>query len=407
MSERARIDAGVSGTARGNVGEVLAAALRLGLTSFGGPIAHLGYFRADYVVRRKWLSEGAFAELVGLCQFLPGPASSQLGFAIGWVRAVAAGALAAWLGFTLPSALLMLGFARLAPELGGPLGMAIVHGLKLAAVAVVAQAVIGMARTLAPDLRRRLIALAATAAMLVAASPALQLLVIAAGAGAGLLLCRTGPSGADVAPLRTPGRRAGVAALLLFAILLGGALLAAGEGGWGGLTAIFVRAGALVFGGGHVVLPLLREGLVPAWLSDSAFLAGYGAAQALPGPLFAVASDLGAAAMPQAPVAAAVLATLAIFAPGLLLVTGALAFGSGLRARPGVRRAMAGANAAVVGLLAAALYDPLGTSSIARPLDLAIAAAALLLLLRFRTPPIAVVLLCVGASVALTIAASP
>lgn len=376
-------------------------ALRLGLTSFGGPIAHLGYFRDEYVTRRGWLDDHAFSEFVGLCQFLPGPASSQVGFAIGWMRAGALGALASWLAFTLPSALLMFAFALASRTFHGPIAGAAVHGLKVAAVSIVAQALIGMARVLTPDLRRIAIAGAAAAVMLVTANPALQVIFIAAGAVAGLLFCEEGRTAVQHRVGRAPTRALGIAAFALFAALLVSLPLLARLSPWLAIGDVFYRAGALVFGGGHVVLPLLRQGLVPQWMNDATFLSGYGAAQAVPGPLFSIASYLGAAANPNSAAIGSALATGAIFLPGLLLVTGSLAFRQRIMGNRWARRAMAGVNAVVVGILAAALYDPLWTTGIAGVPDIVMAVGGLLLLLRFKTPPILVVSLCVIASVAL------
>ena len=384
----------------GSAGEVFIAALRLGVTSFGGPIAHLGYFRHEYVVRRRWLDDHAFTEIVGLCQFLPGPASSQVGFAIGWLRAGPRGALAAWTAFTFPSVLLMLALAWASGSFHGPLADAVVHGLKIAAVAVVAQAVIGMARTMTPDLRRMAIAVLAASAMLLAAGPSLQVLVIAAGALAGIAICKPDQVMPHREIGRVPTRRLGLVAFALFALLLLALPMVAQHGRWLGLVDIFYRSGALVFGGGHVVLPLLRDGLVPQWLDPSRFLAGYGAAQALPGPLFSIAGYLGAVASPGSMAFGALAATAAIFLPGLLLVTGALAFRGPIMGNRRARRAIAGVNAAVVGMLAAALYDPLWTSAIASIGDFLVAALGLLLLVRWRTPPILMVGLCVIVSAA-------
>lgn len=375
------------------------AALRLGLTSFGGPVAHLGYFRHEYVERRRWLDDHAYSELIGLCQFLPGPASSQVGFAIGWLRAGPLGALAAWLGFTIPSALLMFAFALASGSLHGPLADAAIHGLKLAAVAIVAQAVIGMARTLTPDLPRGAIASVAAAAILFTGNPVAQLIVIAGGGLAGLLWCAPEPRTAQHSMGREPKRRTGVLALTAFAVLLVSLPVLASWNRWFGFAEVFYRSGALVFGGGHVVLPLLREGLVPQWLSDPAFLGGYGAAQAVPGPLFSIAGYLGALARPEAALAGSALATFAIFLPGLLLVTGALAFRQRVMGSESARRAMLGVNAAVVGILAAALYDPLWTAGVRSIMDAIIAASGLLLLLFVKPSPILIVGLCVLSSI--------
>ena len=388
----------------GTPGEVLRAFLRLGLTSFGGPIAHIGYFRHELVLRRRWLDEAHFGDLVALCQFLPGPASSQVGFALGLLRGGPLGALAAWCGFTLPSAILLVAFAYLAGELGGTAGQALIHGLKLVAVAVVAQAVWGMAQGLAPDRPRSAIAVAAILLVL-AGGPLGQVGAIALGAAAGLLLCRAAPAAAGHR-LRFPlSRQAGAVALVLFFALLIGMPWLAGRSGAGGLASFdaFYRSGALVFGGGHVVLPLLRTAVVdPGWVSPDAFLAGYGAAQAVPGPLFTFAAYLGAI-MGPAPngLLGAAVALVAIFLPGLLLLIGALPFWDVLRARPAAQAAMRGANAAVVGVLGAALYDPVWTSAVATPVDFALAVAGFVLLTVWRTPPLVVVVAISAASVAL------
>jgi len=372
----------------GSPTEVFLAFLVLGLTAFGGPVAHLGYFREAFVVRRRWLDEEAYADLVALCQFLPGPASSQVGFVLGWRRAGFPGAMAAWSAFTLPSALLLVLVAAGADALAGPAGAGLLHGLKLAAVAVVAQAVWSMARTLTPDPTRA--GIAAAALVTLTTGPAGQVAAIAGGALAGMWLCRAGLS-APAAALRCPiSRRTGVVALALFVALPVLAALAALTGSpAAALFGAVYRAGALVFGGGHVVLPLLEAEVVrPGWIGADAFLAGYGAAQAVPGPLFTVAAYLGALAAPgPGGIAGAALCLAAIFLPGLLLVTGVLPFWEGLRDRPGMRMALRGANAAVVGLLAAALWHPLGTGAILAPTDFAVALAGVAALTVAGTPP--------------------
>lgn len=380
----------------GGAGEVFLAFLKLGLTAFGGPAAHIGYFRETFVVRRRWLDDAAFADLVALAQFLPGPASSQTGLAIGLLRAGPLGALAAWAGFTLPSAVLMVLFAYGVAHFGGGLGQGWLHGLKAVAVAVVAQAVIGMARTLSPDLPRAGIALVAAA--LVLALPAMpgQLCALVFGAAAGLAALARPPLSGE-APMPAVGRGAGAAMVMLAVALLAGLPLAASLSGSPALALAdaFYRAGALVFGGGHVVLPLLQSALVgPGRLAQDVFLAGYGAAQALPGPLFTLAAYLGAA-MPQAPngLAGAALGLVFIFLPGALLMMGVLPFWHSLRASARARAALTGINAAVVGLLAAALYDPVWRSGIRGPADLALAAAAFLALSYGRAPPWLVVIL--------------
>lgn len=377
--------------------EVLVVATRLGLTSFGGPVAHLGYFRNEYVVRRRWLDEQTYADVVALCQFLPGPASSQVGITVGIFRAGLLGGLAAWLGFTLPSAtalvLFALGIRGLDLSAAGWL-----LGLKIAAVAVVAQAVWGMARTLCPDRERASIAI--VAALIVTAWPTAwsQVLVIVVAGLVGLrLLPGSGDAGAPHA--RVPfGRPLGLAALALFFALLvalpilryltGSPALAVFDG--------FYRAGALVFGGGHVVLPLLQAEVVPpGWVSNEQFLAGYGAAQAVPGPLFTLAAYLGAVmrSWPNGWLGG-LIALVGIFLPGALLLIGTLPFWDALRARPAFRAALRGINAAVVGLLLAALYQPVWTSAIHAPADFALALAAFGLLTLWGAPPWLVVAFC-------------
>jgi chromate transporter len=385
----------------GTAAEVLRAFLRLGLTSFGGPIAHLGYFRTEFVERRRWLEEGAFADLVALCQFLPGPASSQVGFALGLRRAGLAGGIAAWCGFTLPSAALMLAFAYGAPAIAASrLGAGALHGLKLVAVAVVAQAVWGMARTLAPDRPRASVATLAALLTLFIPGSAGQVAAILFGAIVGMVWPgRDGPAAAERAT--APARRGNAGSVLCLALFA--ALLLLGPLGRAvpafALFEAFYRAGALVFGGGHVVLPLLRGTVVArGWVSDGAFLAGYGAAQAVPGPLFSFAAYLGAVI---AGVPGAILALAGLFLPGLLILGGMLPFWDALRARPQAQAALRGVNAAVVGVLGAALYDPVWTSSVARPADFALALAGFVLLTAWRVPPLLVVALGAAAGMAL------
>jgi chromate transporter len=375
--------------------EVLLVFLKLGLSCFGGPIAHIGYFRGEFVVRRRWLDESAYADVVALCQFLPGPASSQVGFSIGLMRAGYLGAAAAWTGFTLPSAILLVLFAYGAGNLHGAIGTGLLHGLKLVAVAIVAQAVWGMARTLCPDRERASIAAIAALIILFSGASLAQIGAIVFGGAAGLWLCRNGLPG-EPGHLAVPvSRRAGVVALIAFFVLLGGlpllVTLAVAPGA--ALFEAFYRSGALVFGGGHVVLPLLREAFVtPGWVSDDAFLAGYGAAQAVPGPLFTFAAYLGAIANPPPHgVAGGVVGLIGIFLPGILVLLGTLPFWDGLRRKTGAQAMMRGVNAAVVGLLGAALYNPVWTSSVHAPADLGIALVGFVLLMAWRAPPLVVV----------------
>ena len=372
---------------------VFAVFLRLGLTSFGGPIAHLGYYRTEFVERRRWLSEAAYADLVALCQLLPGPASSQVGFAVGLSRGGLLGGVAAWLGFTLPSAVAMVLFAQGAAALTGPLSAGMLHGLQVAAVAVVAQAVWSMAVSLCPDRPRATIAVVATLIVTAAPTAIGQIAAILAGAAAGAWLCREVPAADRSARLSIPVPRSlAVAALAVFALLLIGLPIAAAvsPGPALAMTTAFYRAGALVFGGGHVVLPLLHASVVePGWVSEDAFLSGYGAAQAVPGPLFTFAAYLGA--MMTGWVGAA-LCLVAIFLPGLLLVVGVLPFWASLGRGALMRASLRGVNAAVVGVLLGALYDPVWTKGIGGPADFALALVAFALLVIWKAPPWLVVL---------------
>ena len=382
----------------GSPAEVFRVFLKLGLTSFGGPIAHLGYFRDELVMRRKWIDEASFVDLVALCQFLPGPASSQVGFSLGVLRGKGLlGGLAAWLGFTMPSAVILLAFALGAGAFTGPIAEGFLHGLKLVAVAVVAQAVWGMTRTLTPDRTRAAIALAAIAVVVIVGGAFGQIAAIAAGAVAGLAFCR---SEAKVVSgqLRFPvSRQGGAFALVLFAACF--IVPVIGQGNQAvALFEAFYRSGALVFGGGHVVLPLLQaEVVAPHWVTDETFLAGYGLTQAVPGPLFTFAAYLGAVMQPTPNgIAGSAIALVAIFLPGLLLVYGMLPFWDELRSRQSMQAAMRGANAAVVGILGLALYKPIWTSAVLTPRDFALAVGGFLLLAVWKAPSWVVVLLLAG-----------
>jgi len=392
---------------RGSAREVLLVFLRLGLTSFGGPIAHLGYFHDEFVSRRRWLDEKTYADLVALCQFLPGPASSQVGVAIGLSRAGYAGALAAWLGFTTPSAIAMVLFAFGVGALGNALGGGWLHGLKVAAVAVVAQAVLAMMRSLTPDRARATLAVAATALVLAVPTAWGQIGAIIISGLVGLAMFRGAPPADHVSLPHPVSRTVGAVALaVFFALLLGLPLLAAAIPSQGlTLFEAFYRAGSLVFGGGHVVLPLLQAAVVPpGWVTNDAFLAGYGAAQAVPGPLFTFAAYLGAVmGPPPNGWAGAGICLIAIFLPSFLLVIGALPFWEELRRRAAAQAALAGVNAAVVGLLLAALYNPVWTAGITSAGDFALAVAAFLLLFMWQTPPWLVVALCAAGGAALAL----
>lgn len=363
--------------------------LRMGCQCFGGPVAHLGYFRDEFVIRRRWLDERTYVDLVALCQFLPGPSSSQVGMGIGLIKAGLPGVLAAWVGFTLPSALLMLAFAYGMLETGDALGTGWLQGLKVMAVAVVAQAVWGMARTLCPDRTRQGFAVVAAILVLAWPGPAGQLVAIGFGALFGRLILKGGAS-ADGALTLSIGRRTGVAALALFFVLLAGLPIAVAAFQDQSLAVFdsFFRAGSLVFGGGHVLLPLLQAHVVPpGWVDADTFLAGYGAAQALPGPLFSIAAYLGAVMRPEGGVVLALLCLLAIFLPSFLLLVGALPFWNALRARPGVQSALMGVNAAVVGLLIAVLFDPVWTGTVHGTADFVLLLIAFGALTVLRLPP--------------------
>jgi chromate transporter len=381
---------------KGSVLEVLGAATRLGLTCFGGPIAHLGYFREEYVVKRKWLDENSYADLVALAQFLPGAASSKVGISIGILRAGLAGGLAAWLGFTLPSALLLAGVAVGLRDVSGD-AIDLLHGLKVVAVAVVAQAVWGMAKNLAPDRARATIAFVSAAAVFMLPTAIGQVAVIGVAGFVGWRWLREGPVN-RVVPMqvRVPKWLGLTSWVLLFGLLI---TLPIGRSQSSSQSLAmfdsFYRSGSLVFGGGHVVLPLLQAEVIPTgWVSNDQFLAGYGIAQAVPGPLFTFAAYLGAASGP-APNGAlgGLLALFAIFLPSMLITLGALPWWGSLRSRPGAQAALRGVNAAVVGLLLAALYNPVWTSAILRPADFVLALCAFGLLAIWHCPPWIVVAL--------------
>ncbi len=389
--------------------EVLRVFAWLGVSCFGGPIAHIGYFRSEFVTKRGWLGERAYADLVALCQFAPGPASSQVGFSVGLIRAGWPGGLAAWCGFTLPSAVLMTAFAFGAGALtNSRVGAGLLHGLKLVAVAIVAQAIWGMAASLCPDRQRASIASVALVLVVLVSGSLGQVAAILIGALAGLALCRDAPGQVQAtAPEALPlviSPRAGGVFLALFVVLL----LVTPElyrlGGGEALFGAMYRSGALVFGGGHVVLPLLRQAVVaPGWVDDNAFLAGYGAAQALPGPLFTYSAYLGAVArLPPGGILGAVIALFGIFIPGILILLGMLPFWEALRRRVWAQALMRGVNAAVVGVLGAALYSLVWVSAVQRAADFAIAAVGFVLLMAWRAPPLVVVVLTAAAGIAET-----
>jgi chromate transporter len=399
---------GKAAAGHGTFLEVLGTFARLGVSSFGGPVAHLGYFREDIVRRRGWVDEQTYADLIGLCQFLPGPASSQVGMSLGIMRAGIPGALAAWLGFTLPSAVALTLFAYLTRGEGSAANAGWLHGLMLVAVAVVAQAVWGMGRTLTPDAPRATLAIAAAIVALLLPAGFTQVAIIAVAGLAGWLLFRRTASTPETARplLRVPVPRGlAIACLVAFAVLLVGLPFLAQLTNPHALAlfASMYRSGALVFGGGHVVLPLLQASVVePGWVTSTQFLAGYGAAQAVPGPLFTFSAYLGAVEGPEPNGGAgAAIALVGIFLPSFLLVVGVLPFWNSLRARGDFQAALRGINAAVVGLLLAALYQPVWTSTVKTPLDFAVALAAFGLLVWWKVPLWVVVVLAALAGVAL------
>ncbi|MEW9670539.1 chromate transporter [Ammoniphilus sp. 3BR4] len=375
----------------GSLMEVLGVSTKLGLTSFGGPIAHLGYFHDEYIRRRKWMDERSYADLVALCQFLPGPASSQVGIGIGVMRAGLLGGIAAWIGFTLPSVIALVLFAFLLQ--GFDVGNAgWIHGLKLVAVAIVAHAVLGMGQKLTPDRNRATIAIIAATITLLWQTAISQVVVIVAAGIIGLLLYKNSKI-PDLPEMRVPiGRSVAVISLVLFFLLLFGLPLIRNlaSSHWLAVFDSFYRAGSLVFGGGHVVLPLLEREVVPTgWLNKEDFLAGYGATQAVPGPLFTFAAYLGAI---MGGWLGAIVATVGIFLPAFLLVIGTLPFWDTLRRKPNIQGALVGVNAAVVGILLAALYDPIWISTILSPIDFALASILFIMLVFWKTPPWVVVI---------------
>ncbi|MBP1841943.1 chromate transporter [Rhizobium petrolearium] len=388
---------------RGSAGEVFAAFLKLGLTSFGGPIAHLGYFRDELVLRRKWIDDKGYADLVALSQFLPGPASSQVGFALGLLRGGPLGAFAAWTAFTLPSAILLVLFAYGAAAFGGPIGGGIITGLKIVAVAIVAQAVWGMARNLCPDRERATIALGAVLIIVFMTGVLGQAAAIAAGAVAGLVYCRNHQAEITRHIEFPVSRLFGAISLSLFIALLVGLPIVTSATSSQGFSVFdsFYRAGSLVFGGGHVVLPLLETEVVQrGWVNHDQFLAGYGAAQAVPGPLFTFAAYLGTV-LEHAPngLAGAGIALIAIFLPGFLILLGVIPFWDSFRKRESAQALMRGANAAVVGILGAALYDPVFTSAIVGPRQFALALTCFVLLMAWKAAPWIVVLVAAAGGV--------
>ena len=391
---------------RGTTAEVFRAFLRLGFTSFGGPVAHIGYFRTEFVERRKWLGEGNYADIVALCQFLPGPASSQVGVSLGMLRAGLPGALAAWCGFTLPSAVALILFAYGVNAVGDLGHSAWLGGLKAVAVAVVAQAVLAMAQKLCPDRQRKTLAVVAAILTLAISSALGQVAIIVLGAVYGWLFIRGGAPSTDARVGVRLGRNFALVSLGLFAVLLAALPWLAVHSGSHAidLAARFYRSGSLVFGGGHVVLPLLQDSVVPpGWIGNDEFLAGYGAAQAVPGPLFTFSAYLGAAMGPSPHGwLGGLLCLVAIYLPSFLLLMGVLPFWDALRKIATVQAALAGVNAAVVGLLLAALYTPVWTSGVRTGADFALAACAYLLLTIWKIPPWLVVIL--GAAAAEAVA---
>jgi len=407
LSDQGSFDTGPSkkdSSNKGTAGNVFSTFLKLGVTSFGGPVAHIGYFRKELVEKQRWVTEDQFSQLLAVCQFLPGPASSQLGFALGLLRAGWAGALLAFFAFTLPSALLLIGFASALGYLSGEIGQAAIHGLKLVACAVVADAVLGMAKKLCPNTPRRSIAVLGMVVLLSIEMAWSQIIVIIGGALMGLLLCRN-ISVQSTQALQVPyDRKMGLIFFILFLLLFFALLLFSNGDNLYAIANAFYQAGAMVFGGGHVVLPLLENSMVTSgWVSKENFLAGYGAAQAIPGPMFAFSAYLGAI-IPSAysSTLIAFLALVFMFLPGFLLLAAALPLWQSISHNPQAASAIAGVNAAVVGLLAAALYDPIITSGIQSWVDTVIVLFTFALLTIWKRSPLWAVVGCVTASVALT-----
>lgn len=369
--------------------EILKASTKLGLTSFGGPTAHLGYFRDEYVAKRKWLDDKAYADLVALCQFLPGPASSQVGISVGMLRGGIFGGFLSWFGFTMPSVILLVLFAMLVSNAAFDTGW--LQGLKIVAVAVVAHALMGMSKSLTPDLTRIIIAFGAAAAILLVPTAWAQIAIILVAGIIGYALYRKEKAPEAVKLALTFGRKTGIAAWAIFAALLIGLPLLRPliDSALYTIFDVFYRVGSIVFGGGHVVLPMLEQEVVPGWMSADLFISGYGAAQAVPGPLFTLSGYLGQL---MSGGMGAVIAVIAMFLPSFLLVIGTLPFWSAIRTKSGVQAALKGVNAAVVGILLAALYDPVFTSAIRGPVDFVIALAAFLMLVYLKLAPWIVVL---------------
>lgn len=394
----------VQAEAKASVIEVFITFLKLGLTSFGGPVAHIGYFRKELIEKRGWTSENQFSQLLAICQFLPGPASSQLGFSLGLLRAGWLGALAAFIAFTLPSAMLLIAFASALPLLlstSNMLGTSAIHGLKLVACAVVADAVFGMAKKLCPDITRKSIALLAITVLLVLNSALAQLYVVIIGAIVGIFLIRNLPPESDEIIRVNYSKRLGLFFLSAFLLLLLFLPSIANQSALHAIAQSFYNAGALVFGGGHVVLPLLEESVVASgWVSSEHFLAGYGASQAIPGPMFAFSAYLGSVIpVEQGAWSGALIALTFMFLPGFLLISAALPLWQSIAHNATARSAIAGVNAAVVGLLAAALYNPVFTSGISSNTDLAIAIIGFGMLNIWKLSPLYVVFWCVFASI--------
>lgn len=403
--ERSMSEINANNKTKSSVFDIFKIFLKLGSTSFGGPVAHLGYFRKELVERRQWVSDNQYAQLLAICQFLPGPASSQVGFALGLLRAGWLGAVTAFIAFTLPSAILLMIFASILPYLSGDIGVAVIHGLKLVACVVVADAVFSMFVKLCPDNTRRVVAVTILIALLFSNIAWAQMLAILAGAILGILFCKELDVKSSNALKVNYSKKFGLTLFLIFSLLLFMFMFAGGRDGLFEIAQIFYNAGALVFGGGYVVLPLLQDSVVATGLVETEpFIAGYGAAQAVPGPMFAFSAYLGALIPTEHSLYLnALVALIFMFLPGLLLVAATLPLWQAVSHNKTAANAIAGINAAVVGILASAFYDPILTSGISSVFDVCVTVSGLIMLMVFKRSALFIITWCLLLSVGRTL----